>query len=105
MAVVKIKITDELGEQSCIDATVGESLMVAATNNLIAGLDAECGGFCSCGTCEVMVGGAWSKHLPEMKTEEIDMLSFTSKGQEGCRLSCQICITPEMDGMEVKVVK
>jgi len=64
-------------------------------------LSAECGGACACATCHVYVDEAWTDKLPAAQQQEIDMLDFGVAVQENSRLSCQIKMTPEIDGLKV----
>jgi 2Fe-2S ferredoxin len=64
-------------------------------------LAAECGGACACATCHVYVDEAWQGKLPEAQQQEIDMLDFGVAVEENSRLSCQIKMVPELDGLKV----
>jgi ferredoxin, 2Fe-2S len=64
-------------------------------------LSAECGGACACATCHVYVDEAWGDKIPAAQQQEIDMLDFGVAVQENSRLSCQIKMTPEIDGLQV----
>ncbi len=64
-------------------------------------LSAECGGACACATCHVYVDGAWVGRLPAAAQQEVDMLDFGVAVQENSRLSCQIKMTPEIEGLQV----
>ena len=62
---------------------------------------AECGGACACATCHVYVDEDWKDKVPEKSEEEMDMLDLAFDVQENSRLSCQITITPDLDGLKV----
>lgn len=64
-------------------------------------LSAECGGACACATCHVYVDDTWVNRLPAAAQQEIDMLDFGVAVQENSRLSCQIKMTPEIEGLKV----
>ncbi len=84
-----------------VDAADGISLMQAAVNNGISAVVAECGGACSCATCHVHVAEDWFDKLPPAEDMEKDMLDFVTSPKPTSRLSCQIKLTPELDGLVV----
>jgi 2Fe-2S ferredoxin len=85
-----------------LDVDVGTSVMQAAIGHDIDGIVAECGGNMMCATCHVYVDEAFLDRTPEMKAEEDEMLEFTVCPRESnSRLSCQLVLTPEMDGITV----
>ncbi len=85
-------------------AKPGQSLMQAAVEAGIQGIAADCGGTLICATCHVMLAEPWASRLPAPEPDERDMLAFTSAPQQtGSRLSCQIQLTPELDGLEVQL--
>jgi len=84
-----------------IDPTGDLSLMQAAVNNGVPGIDAECGGALSCATCHVHFDKDWYDRLPEPAAMEKDMLEFVVEPTDTSRLSCQIKITPDLDGIVV----
>jgi len=87
-----------------IQAQTGQSLMKAAVDAGVKGIEADCGGTLSCATCHVMVDAPWAEHLPPPVTDERDMLDFAASPLEsGSRLSCQIALTPELDGLQVRL--
>lgn len=78
--------------------------MKAAVDAGIQGIDADCGGTLTCATCHVMVDAPWADRLPAPVADEFDMLDFAASPPEpGSRLSCQIVITPELDGLQVRL--
>jgi ferredoxin, 2Fe-2S len=87
-----------------VEAEIGYSVMEAATLNSIPGIEAECGGACSCATCHVHVDSAWLDRLPEMDPMEDAMLDAANDRQPSSRLSCQIPVTADLDGLTVTVV-
>jgi 2Fe-2S ferredoxin len=87
-----------------IQAQPGQSLMKAAVDAGIKGIDADCGGTLTCATCHVMVDAPWADRLPYPVADERDMLDFAASPPEpGSRLSCQIVITHELDGLQVRL--
>jgi len=89
--------------ESNVEINIGESLMFGATDNSVTGIVGECGGFCSCATCHVYIDDAWISKLPAMSEHEDEMLEGTvSDRLPGSRLSCQVKVTEEMDGMIVR---
>ena len=80
----------------------GQSLMQAAVDANLSGIQADCGGLLTCATCHVVVQGDWQSKLPVMSNDEDGMLAFTAQTREaGSRLSCQIELTTELDGLQV----
>ncbi len=98
-----IKFVEFNGTEHNIDATNGESIMAAATGNLVPGIDADCGGECSCATCHVLIPDEWlSKLEPSTDTEE-SMLDLNPDRTGNSRLSCQIPMSDELDGIVVNL--
>jgi 2Fe-2S ferredoxin len=89
------------GTRREVQANSGESLMLAAVNNQVAGIDADCGGQCACATCHVFVEPDWAARLPPIATNEEEMLNFTAERRQGSRLACQIPVTDALDGLTV----
>ena len=91
------------GTEHAIDAPLGDSVMIVAMRNNFEGILAECGGACSCATCHVHVDPAWVDRLPPMDELEQEMLDFAEDVDETSRMSCQLKITQELDGLIVNV--
>lgn len=92
------------GTSQTFAANEGESLMAIATENGIDSILGRCGGECNCGTCHVHVDEAWLDKLPEPLPQEDMMLDGTpADRQPNSRLSCQIKMTAELDGIAVTV--
>lgn len=86
-----------------VDVPDGLSVMKAALENNIPGIDGDCGGVCACATCHVVIEPTWyARTLPRNAREE-DMLGFASGTQESSRLACQIAVTEEMNGLIVRL--
>jgi ferredoxin, 2Fe-2S len=88
------------GRRLELDVPVGSSLMTAAVAHKIPGIVAECGGAAACGTCQVSVSAEWASRLPGPGELENSILDDTLPGR---RLSCQIRMTPELEGLVVQV--
>ena len=93
----KVIFVDHEGNKREIEAKSGTTVMEAAVQNLIPGIDADCGGACACATCHVYVDAAWADKI---KAKE-SMLDFAEDVRETSRLSCQIQMTDELDGIVV----
>jgi 2Fe-2S ferredoxin len=89
------------GTRHAVDAVAGESLMRAAVDHDVPGIDADCGGMCACATCHVFVQPEWFGRLAAPTTQEEEMLNFTAERRETSRLACQIPITDALDGLVV----
>lgn len=99
----KIVYVQPDGDRTEIDADVGATVMETAVRNRVMGIVAECGGACACATCHVYVDPEWSSIVGPPSEMEEDMLDFAYDVREHSRLSCQINITEEMDGLTVNV--
>jgi 2Fe-2S ferredoxin len=99
----KIVFIEPGGVRREIDAPVGITLMEAARQHGIEGVVAQCGGACACATCHVYVDPAWAPRLEPREDMEEGMLENAWEPRDNSRLSCQIHITADMDGMQVTV--
>ena len=97
----KITYVDHAGTARTVEGSVGATVMETAMRNNVPGIDAECGGACACATCHVYVADAWVEVVGTAEDMEQDMLDFASDVRANSRLSCQIRITPELDGLVV----
>lgn len=86
-----------------VEAQAGSTVMETAVKNGVPGIEAECGGACSCATCHVYVDDAWSDKTGEPEAMEEDMLDFAQDANESSRLSCQIKVTDELDGLVIRI--
>jgi 2Fe-2S ferredoxin len=85
-----------------LQAKPGESLMQAAVAHNVAGIEADCGGLATCATCHVYVREPFLAQLPPPQDDELAMLEFTAAPRgPNSRLSCQIVLTPALDGLTV----
>jgi 2Fe-2S ferredoxin len=101
----KIKYIEHTGKEHEVEVPAGWSVMEGAVKNLIPGIDADCGGACACATCHVFVDAAWLSKLPPREDMEVTMLDFAPDVEPSSRLSCQIKVTPELDGLTVRMPK
>ena len=101
----KIRYVDHDGKEREVEVAEGLSVMEGAVKNLVPGIDADCGGACACATCHVYVDEAWLSKLDPKSDMEETMLDFAQELQPNSRLSCQIKVTPELDGLTVKTPK
>jgi 2Fe-2S ferredoxin len=101
--MVKITYIEHNGTAHEVDAKVGMTVMEAAVKNMVPGIDAECGGACACATCHVYVEEKWTDTVGKPEEMEEDMLDFAFDVRDTSRLSCQITVTEELDGLVVRV--
>jgi 2Fe-2S ferredoxin len=101
--MAKITFIQPDGTRQIVDAEPGLTVMEAARLNLVPGIEAECGGACACATCHVYVGESWREVTGEPSQMEEDMLDFAFDVREQSRLSCQIKVTAELDGLVVEI--
>ena len=99
----KITLIEHNGTSHTIDAESGISLMQNAIDNFVPGIDADCGGACACGTCHVFVEGNWLPATGEVDAMEEAMLSMRPDRSDVSRLSCQIEVTEDLDGLVVQL--
>jgi 2Fe-2S ferredoxin len=99
----KIIYIEHNGTEHVVDAEIGQTVMEAAIKHNIPGIEAECGGACACATCHVYVDEAWRAATGEPEEMEEDMLDFAFDIRDSSRLSCQIEVTEELDGLVVRV--
>jgi ferredoxin, 2Fe-2S len=99
----RIAFIDPSGTRREIDAPIGITLMEAAVRNGVPGIVAQCGGACACATCHVYVAKAWLATLPPREDMEEGMLECAWEPRDNSRLSCQIQIATNLDGLEVTV--
>ncbi|HRP79759.1 MAG TPA: 2Fe-2S iron-sulfur cluster-binding protein [Aquamicrobium sp.] len=86
-----------------VEAQNGSTVMENAIRNSVPGIEAECGGACACATCHVYVDEAWTDVVGPPEPMEEDMLDFAWEPQTNSRLSCQIVVRDELDGLVVRV--
>jgi ferredoxin, 2Fe-2S len=98
----KITYIDPSGTSRTAEGEAGATVMETAIRNNIPGIEAECGGACACATCHVYVDEAWREKTGEPSPMEEDMLDFGYDVRANSRLSCQIKISAELDGLVVR---
>jgi len=96
---VHITFIDSAGTPRMVEANPGMSVMQAAKANNIPEIDADCGGVCSCASCHVYVDPTWIELFPPMSKIENGLLSLLPERQANSRLSCQLKVTDEMEGL------
>lgn len=102
--MVKVIFIESNGNRREVDAREGEPLMYAARSEGVAGIIAECGGSAMCATCHVYVDEVWQDRLPAPLPNELEMLECTvAERRPNSRLSCQIRITPALDGLVLRL--
>ena len=101
--MIKITYIEFDGTAHAIEASASTTLMEAAINNDVPGIVAECGGTCACATCHVYVMPEWTSMTGEPVPQEDGMLECVMDRQDNSRLSCQIELTDDMDGMVVRL--
>ena len=89
------------GEKITVEAKNGESLMACAVDNSVPGIDADCGGGCSCATCHVYIAESWFDKVGKPKQDEESLLNLNPDRQDHSRLSCQIDLSDELNGLTV----
>lgn len=98
----KVYFTGCNGELHVIEANNGDSLMEVAIDNIVFGIEAECGGACSCATCHAYIDELWLEKLPEISDIEGKMLDHVFERKDNSRLTCQIFMSDELDGIELE---
>ena len=99
--MAKISFIGADGSVSEFEAQKGDSVMEVATRNGVPGIEADCGGSCSCATCHVYVDEAFRELVGPPNVKEEQMLEFADDVRPESRLSCQIKVTDELDGLRV----
>ena len=99
--MTKITYITHENESHTIDVQNGLSVMEGAVQNDIPGIDADCGGGMACATCHVYVDDTWFDKLPTKEDGEEDMLDMAYEPKKNSRLSCQIIVSDELDGLIV----
>ena len=103
--MAKIKYIEHSGKEHVVEVQNGLTVMEGAVQNDIPGIDADCGGSMSCATCHVYVKEEWYNKINEKSEGEDDMLDQAFDPNKFSRLSCQISVTDEIDGLVVDLPK
>lgn len=98
-----IEVTDLAGNVTSLDASSGNTLMEELRDNGYDDVLAICGGVCSCSSCHVYIEGEWFDKLPPRREDESQLVSSTEHYKDNSRLSCQIVLNDDMDGMKVVI--
>ena len=99
----KLVVVNRSGAESTVEASAGLSVMEAIRDNGFDELLALCGGCCSCATCHIYVDPAFADKLPKMSEDENDLLESSDHRTDTSRLSCQIQLTGDLDGLQVTI--
>jgi len=99
----KLVVVNRSGEESTVEADAGLSVMEAIRDNGFDELLALCGGCCSCATCHIFVDPAFADKLPIMSEDENDLLESSDHRTAASRLSCQVQLTADLDGLKVTI--
>lgn len=106
MSQVKVTLTDLSGQEHELVGNPGQSVMEIAVASGVDGIEAQCGGACSCATCHIYVADEWMAAVGEPDELESDMLDFAGDArQANSRLSCQIKLAEELDGLKAHVAE
>ncbi len=102
--MAKITYIEHNGTQHKVEVANGLTVMEGARDNNIPGIEADCGGACACSTCHVYVDAAWVEKIPAKDDMEEDMLDFAFEPDTTrSRLTCQIRVTDDLDGLVVQM--
>lgn len=101
--MAKVTFIASNGPRYEVDGETGSTVMETAIKNGVPGIEAECGGACACATCHVYIDDAWSAAAGAPEPMEEDMLDFAYDVRPTSRLSCQVRLTDELDGIVVTV--
>ena len=101
--MAKITYTDQLGNSKTLEIENGLSVMEGAIQNDVPGIEADCGGSMACATCHVYVEEKWLDKLPKAEDGEIDMIDMAFEPKKNSRLSCQLTVSDELDGLIVNI--
>ena len=97
--MAKITYKDQQGNSKTIEVDNGLTVMEGAVQNNILGIDADCGGSMACATCHVYVEEKWLDKLPKAEDGEVDMIDMAFEPKNNSRLSCQIIVENDLDGL------
>ena len=103
--MTKITYKDNQGNSKTLEVENSLSVMEGAIQNNVPGIDADCGGSMACATCHVYVEEKWLNKIPKAEEAEVDMIDMAFEPKKNSRLSCQITVTNELDGLVVTTPK
>ncbi len=99
--MIKVTFIAFNGQHHDVEVPVGTTLMRAAVDKNVPGIDGDCGGLCACATCHVFVAPEWASRTGPRTAQEDEMLNFAAELQDNSRLACQITLTDALDGLVV----
>ena len=99
----QLTIIEWSGKEHHLEAETGQSVMQTALDALVPGIMADCGGSCSCATCHCYVDESWMSRLPPPESTEREMLECVLDPRETSRLSCQLRVTPAIEGLVIRL--
>lgn len=99
--MVNITYIEHDGTQHTVEAQEGNTVMQNAVDNMVPGIDADCGGACACATCHVFIPAQWQDKVGARDAMEESMLQLAEGVQDNSRLSCQIEVSSELEGLIV----
>jgi ferredoxin, 2Fe-2S len=99
----KVTFIGFTGGAHTVEVPVGTTLMRAATDNRVPGIDGDCGGNCACATCHLYIDAAWSDRVGIRAASEVEMLNLVAELRDTSRLACQITVTDELNGLVVNL--
>ena len=103
--MAKITFITSDGNERVLEAENGTTVMEVAVKNSIEGIDADCGGACACATCHAYIDHSWIDKLPEMDDMEDSMLDAAYERKDNSRLTCQIEVNDDLDGLIVHIAE
>ncbi|MDX2274550.1 MAG: 2Fe-2S iron-sulfur cluster-binding protein [Hyphomonadaceae bacterium] len=101
--MLKLHVTDTDGSQAEVEGKVGYSVMEVLKSYNYTGIEAVCGGSCSCATCHVIIDPEWFDRLPPRSETEVELLTQAPSPEATYRLSCQILLSEELNGMKLRI--
>ncbi|BFM14377.1 2Fe-2S iron-sulfur cluster-binding protein [Maricurvus nonylphenolicus] len=101
--MAKITFIEHNGSAHEVEASEGQTLMQAALDNAVPGIDADCGGSCACGTCHVIISPEWAEKIEAANDTETSMIDMTPEKQDHSRLACQVELNEAHDGLVVNL--
>ena len=99
--MAKITYIEQSGKKRTVEVENGLTIMEGAIQNNIPGIDADCGGAMACATCHVYVEENWFNKLTKAEDAEVDMIDMAHEPKKNSRLSCQLIVSDELDGLTV----
>jgi ferredoxin, 2Fe-2S len=101
--MVRVVFVTQEDKRMELDIPPSGTLMQAAREHNVPGIEAECGGCMACGTCHVVVSAEWYNRLPAPSGPERDILEYVAVPEPNMRLTCQIAVTEDLDGLVMRV--